>query len=97
MVLWTILTGALFLVLLGFLAWALAKIGNALSGIRLSLEKIAWGVRAIEVETSPLPGGIGGVAEGLTQIGGGLSVVQQHLASTANNLPGAARALGLIS
>jgi len=97
MVLWTILTGVLFLTLLGFLAWALAKIDKALSGIRRSLEKIAWGVRAIEVETSPLPGGIGGVAEGLTQIAGGLTAVKQHLASTANNLPGAARALGLIS
>ncbi len=97
MVLWTILTTALFLVLLGFLAWALAMIESALSGIRRSLEKIAWGVRAIEVETSPLPGGISGVAGGLTQIGSSLSVVRQHLASTADNLPGAARALGLIS
>ena len=32
MVLWTILTGALFLTLLGFLAWALAKIDRALNG-----------------------------------------------------------------
>lgn len=95
--LWTILTAVLFLVFLGFLAWALAKIDSALSGIRRSLEKIAWGVRAIEVETSPLPDGISGVAGGLTQIGSGLSVVRDHLVSTADNLPGAARALGLIS
>ncbi len=97
MVLWTFLTATLFVVLLSFLAWALLKIGDALSGIRRSLEKIAWGVRAIEVETNPLPDGISGVAEGLTQIGSGLSVVRQHLASTADSLPGAARALGLIS
>jgi hypothetical protein len=97
MVLWTILTGALLLVLLGFLAWALAKIDSALRRIRRSLEKIAWGVRAIEVQTNPLPGGIAGVAEGLTQIGGGLSAVRGHLAATAGNLPAAARNLGLIS
>ncbi|MCA1580946.1 MAG: hypothetical protein LC796_06020 [Acidobacteria bacterium] len=96
MVLWTILTAALFLLLLVALAWALSMIFNALSGIRRSLEKIAWGVRAIEVETSPLPGGISGVAGGLTAIGGGLVAVQKHLTSTADNLPGAARALGLI-
>jgi len=97
MVLWTILTAILFLVLLAALAWALAMIHKALYGIRRSLEKIAWGVRAIEVETAPLPGGISGVAGGLTSIGSGLTAVQQHLTSTADNLPGAARALGLIS
>lgn len=96
MVLWTILTAVLFLTLLGFLAWALAKIDGALSGIRASLEKIAWGVRAIETETSPLPGGIAGVAGGLTEIGSGLTVVRDHLGAAAQNLPGAAKALGLI-
>lgn len=96
MVLWTILTAVLFLVLLGFLAWALQKIDEALLGISRSLEKIAWGVRAIEVETNPLPPGISGVAAALTDIGGGLTVVRDHLARTASNLPGAARTLGLI-
>ena len=97
MVLWTALTAGLFLLLLVALAWALLKIGDALSGIRRSLEKIAWGVRAIEVQTSPLPDGISGVAGGLTQIGSGLVVVRDRLASAAENLPGAARTLGLIS
>ena len=96
MVLWTILTAGLFLVLLVALAWALVMIHKALSGVRRSLEKIAWGVRAIEVETAPLPGGISGVAAGLTAIGSGLVAVQQHLTSTADNLPAAARNLGLI-
>jgi hypothetical protein len=96
MVLWTILTAVLFLVLLGFLAWALHKIDQALLGISHSLEKIAWGVRAIEVQTNPLPPGISGVAAALTDIGGGLTVVRDHLARTASNLPGAARTLGLI-
>jgi hypothetical protein len=96
MVLWTILTAVLFLVLLGFLAWALQKIDEALLSISRSLEKIAWGVRAIEVETRPLPPGISGVASALTDIGGGLTVVRDHLSRTASNLPGAARALGLI-
>jgi hypothetical protein len=96
MVLWTVLTAGLFLVLLAALAWALAMIHKALYGVRRSLEKIAWGVRAIEVETNPLPSGISGVAAGLTAIGDGLVAVQKHLNSTADNLPGAARALGLI-
>ena len=96
MVLWTILTAILFLVLLGFLAWALQQIDEALRGISRSLEKIAWGVRAIEVETNPLPSGISGVATALTDIGGGLTVVRDHLGRTASNLPGAARTLGLI-
>jgi len=71
MVLWTILTAVLFLVLLGFLAWALQQIDEALRGISRSLEKIAWGVRAIEVETNPLPSGISGVATALTTSAGG--------------------------
>ena len=96
MVLWTILTSVLFLTLLGFLAWALQKIDEALLGISRSLEKIAWGVRAIEVQTNPLPPGISGVASALTDIGGGLTVVRDHLGRTASNLPGAARTLGLI-
>jgi len=93
---WTIATAALFLLLLAVLAWALVQIEKALAGICRSLEKIAWGVRAIEVQTSPLPAGISGVAQSLTGIGGGLGVVDKHLASTAGNLPGAAKALGLI-
>ncbi len=97
MVLWTILTSVLFLTLLGFLAWALQKIDEALLCISRSLEKIAWGVRAIEVQTNPLPPGISGVASALTDIGGGLTVVRDHLGRTASNLPGAARTLGLIS
>ena len=96
MVLWTILTSVLFLTLLGFLAWALQKIDEALLCISRSLEKIAWGVRAIEVQTNPLPPGISGVAAALTDIGGGLTVVRDHLGRTASNLPGAARTLGLI-
>lgn len=96
MVLWTVLTALLFLVLLGFLAWALQKIDEALRGIGRSLQKIAWGVRAIEVETSPLPPGITGVAGALTDIAGGLAVVRDHLGRTASNLPGAAKTLGLI-
>lgn len=96
MVLWTILTAFLFLLLLVVLAWALVQVGNALAGIRVSLEKIAWGVRAIEVETSPLPPAISGVAASLTGVASGLGVVRTHLEGTAASLPGAARALGLI-
>lgn len=96
MILWTILTAVLFLTLLLFLAWALYKIHGALIGVRANLEKIAMGVRAIEIETGPLPGAIQTVAAGLTGVGGELSVVDQHLAATVEGLPAAARALGLI-
>lgn len=96
MVVWTVLTAILFLVLLGFLAWALQKIDEALQGVGKSLQKIAWGVRAIEVETNPLPPGISGVAAALTDIAGGLTIVRDHLGRTTSNLPGAARTLGLI-
>ncbi len=96
MILWTVLTAVLFLILLGFLAWALSQILRALAGIRTSLEKIAMGVRAIEQETAPLTTEIPGVAANLTEIGDGLVVVSRHLDSTGRNLPAAARALGLL-
>ena len=96
MILWTILTAVLVLTLLVVLTWALANVLRALQGIRTSLEKIAMGVKAISVETSPLPGEINGVAENLTRIGNGLSVVDSHLSASADSLPGAARNLGLI-
>ncbi len=96
MILWTVLTCALFLFLLLFLAWALKEILKALARIRTNLEKIAMGVRAIENETAPLATAIPGVAKSLTDIGGGLVAVSGHLQSTANNLPAAARALGLL-
>jgi hypothetical protein len=96
MILWTCLTGVLFLTLLGFLTWALAQIHGALAGIRDSLEKIAMGVRAIEVETSPLPPSIAGIAQSLTAIAGGLRLVRDHLASSEAALPDVARRLGLL-
>lgn len=96
MILWTILTAVLMLVLLIALTWALSQIRFALLGIRKSLEKIAMGVRAIEVETNPLPGAIGGIATSLTAIGGGLTVVRDHLGNTAGNLAPAAQKLGLL-
>ena len=96
MILWTILTAVLMLVLLIALTWALAQIRYALLGIRKSLEKIAMGVRAIEVETNPLPGAIGGIAESLTATAGGLVIVRDHLGNTAANLVPAAKKLGLV-
>ena len=96
MILWTVLSAVLFLTLLAFLAWALYHIHIALDGIRRSLEKIAWGVRAIETETTPLVKEIPTTAGGLTAIGGGLVAVRDHLSGTAAGLPGAAKALGLL-
>lgn len=96
MILWTILTALLAMTLLIALTWALIQIRFALLGIRKSLEKITMGVRAIEVETSPLPDQIGGVASTLTSTAGGLTVVRDHLGNVAGNLVPAAKNLGLL-
>lgn len=96
MILWTVLTAVLVLVLLIALTLSLVMIRYALLGVRKSLEKICMGVRAIEVETSPLPTAIGGIAESLTGIAGGLTVVRDHLGTTASNLVPAARNAGLL-
>ncbi|HXI13419.1 MAG TPA: hypothetical protein VNM92_12375 [Thermoanaerobaculia bacterium] len=96
MILWTVLSCVLFLTLLAFLTWALNKILHALQAIRSSLEKIAMGVKAISVETTPLTSAIPGVAGNLTSIGEGLVIVEKHLTGSAASLPGAARALGLL-
>lgn len=96
MITWTILTVLLAVVLLVALAAALLLIRQSLLGIRKSLEKIAMGVRAIEVETSPLPDAIGGIATSLTATAGGLVVVRDHLSNVASNLAPAARNLGLL-
>ena len=54
----TILAAAVLLVALGI---GLFYIALALEGIGSSLDKIAYGVRAIDTETSPLPECIDGV------------------------------------
>lgn len=68
----TILTGVELLALLLALAIALEFIRHLLESIAGSLDKIAMGVRAIEVETGALPGQ-------LNQLNGGLAALSDAL------------------
>lgn len=90
----TILTGVELTVLLIALAIALVLIRHALERIAATLDKIAWGVRAIETETAPLPGQIGLLNTGLTSLSGGLKQAVTHFMNADGNLKKVARALG---
>lgn len=94
MILWTILTAALFLVLLIFLSWAVGQIYRALVGVRRSLEQIAWGVRAIETETGMLPPNVAGVAGSLAGIHSALAELRDHFAAVVQRLPKEVAKLG---
>ncbi len=89
----TILTILAAMVLLIALGWGLHRILKTLDSIAASLGKIAMGVRAIEVETSPLPGCIDGingslspVVGGFEAVGGSLTSADQHLGKVAGVL-----------
>ena len=90
----TILTGLELTVLLVALAIALVLIRHALESIAGTLDKIAWGVRAIETETAPLPGQVGQLNSGLTALSGGLKQAAVHFTSADGNLKRVAGALG---
>jgi hypothetical protein len=64
-VLLTILTVLALWALLGMLLMALLVIAKTLAGARTSLEKVAAGVRAIEIEVKPLRSGAVHLAETL--------------------------------
>ena len=91
----TILTIAAAAVLLIALGIGLYYIALALEGIGSSLDKIAYGVRAIEVETSPLPDCIDGINGSLAPVVGGFEVVGSELASADRHLGKVAGALGI--
>ena len=88
----TILAAAALLVVLGI---GLLKIAVALESIGRSLDKIAMGVRAIEVETSPLPQRIDGVNSSLAPVVGGFEAVGGALNSADRNLGDLAGILGV--
>ena len=76
----TILTALALWVLLIALAVGLFVILRRLQSIRTSLEKITFGVRAIEKETEML-GGVEKLNGGLTALAGGLESVGAHFAN----------------
>ena len=88
----TILAAAALLIVLGF---GLYHIAVALESIGGSLDKIAMGVRAMEVETAPLPARIGGINNALAPVVGGFEVVGATLDSADHNLGKLAGILGV--
>jgi len=79
----TILAAAVLLIALGIGLWQIAM---ALEGIGSSLDKIAYGVRAIETETSPLPECIDGINGSLAPVVGGFEAVGVSLTSADKQL-----------
>ena len=88
----TILAAAVLLVALGI---GLFYIALALEGIGSSLDKIAYGVRAIDTETSPLPECIDGVNGSLAPVVGGFEAVGESLTSADKHLGNIAGVLGV--
>lgn len=88
----TIVAAAVLLIALGIGLW---KIALALEGIGGSLDKIAYGVRAIETETSPLPECIDGINGSLAPVVGGFEAVGAELTSADRHLGNVAGALGV--
>ena len=88
----TIVAAAVLLVALGIGLWQIAL---ALEGIGASLDKIAYGVRAIETETAPLPECINGVNGSLAPVVGGFEAVGESLTSADLHLGDVARVLGV--
>ncbi len=90
----TILTGVELVVLLAALAVALVLIHQALESVASTLDKIAWGVRAIETQTAPLPEEIVKLNNGLTALSGGLNQAASHFMNADGSLKRIAGALG---
>ncbi len=88
----TILAAAVLLIALGIGLWQIAL---ALEGIGKSLDKIAYGVRAIETETSPLPECIDGINSSLAPVVGGFAAVGESLTSADRHLGSVAGVLGV--
>jgi len=88
----TILAAAVLLIALGVGLWQIAM---ALEGISSSLDKIAYGVRAIETETSPLPGCIDGINGSLAPVVGGFEAVGTSLTNADMQLGNVAGVLGI--
>ncbi len=88
----TILAAAVLLIALGIGLWQIAL---GLEGIASSLDKIAYGVRAIETETAPLPACIDGINGSLAPVVGGFEAVGESLTSADLHLGDVAGVLGV--
>lgn len=86
----TLLTALLTLVFLGVLAGALIKLNPVLERVggtpTSTLAKLRFGLRAIERETSHLPGQAGRINRGLGAIADGLNRVDGQLERTEDAL-----------
>jgi hypothetical protein len=86
MELWlTILTALAGAILLAALVVALYLILRTLQSVRTYIEKINFGVRAIEKETEML-GGLGPLNNGLTALAGGMESVATHFTNVDRNV-----------
>lgn len=81
----TILTALAGAILLLALVASLFIILRTLQSVRGNIEKINWGVRAIEKETEML-GGVETLNGGLTALAGGLESVAAHFTNVDRNV-----------
>jgi len=81
----TIVTALLAATLLIALVVALFLVLRTLQSVRKYIEKINWGVRAIEKETEML-GGVETLNVGLTALAGGLESVGTHFTNVDRNV-----------
>jgi uncharacterized protein YoxC len=81
----TILTALAGATLLVALVVSLFLILRTLQSVRKYIEKINWGVRAIEKETEML-GGVETLNGGLTALAGGLESVASHFTNVDRNV-----------
>jgi hypothetical protein len=88
----SILAAAVLLIALGI---GLRFIAVALEGIGASLDKICYGVRAIEQESNPLPECIDGINGSLAPVIGGFEAVAGSLTKADDNLGKVAGVLGV--
>ena len=88
----TILTALAGAILLLALVVSLFLILRTLQSVRAYIEKINFGVRAIEKETEML-GGVEALDAGLTALAGGLESIAAHFASVDRNVGTAGKAI----
>ncbi|MFN2455243.1 MAG: hypothetical protein ABR577_13580 [Pyrinomonadaceae bacterium] len=81
----TVLTALAGAILLLALVASLFIILRTLQSVRGNIEKINWGVRAIEKETEML-GGVETLNGGLTALAGGLESVAAHFTNVDRNV-----------
>jgi hypothetical protein len=95
-----LINAVLVLLFFGVIAFALLKIVPLLESIGgrgdSFLAKLRFGLRAIEVETSHIPGAVPGINEGLGKIAEGLTAVDRmlgelHVALVAQSKPSGGR------